>query len=56
MDEIAPLILEALEREPDARDIEALRGRVAGLCRSFPIYGWLPRPASERGADRERPS
>ncbi len=56
MDEIARLIFDALEREPDARDIESLRGRVAGLCRSFPIYGWLPRPAGERGAGRERPS
>jgi len=56
MDEIARLILEALEREPDARSIEALRGRVVDLCRSFPIYAWLPRPTAEPGAGRERPS
>ncbi len=56
MDEIARLILEALEREPDGRAIETLRGRVASLCSSFPIYAWLPRPAAGRGAGQERPS
>jgi glycine hydroxymethyltransferase len=56
MDEIVRLILETLEREPDTQGVESLRGRVAGLCRSFPIYTWLPRPAAVRSGGRERPS
>jgi glycine hydroxymethyltransferase len=46
MRQIAALILEALEREPDARAEAAFRERVRALCRAFPIYDWLPRAAS----------
>ena len=50
MDAIARLILEALDGEPDERRFAQLRGRVSELCRSFPIYPWLPRPgAPSRG-------
>ncbi len=56
MDAIARLILDVLDRDPDARRIETLRGRVADLCRAFPIYGWLPRAAEARDASRGRPS
>jgi glycine hydroxymethyltransferase len=46
MDEIARLVMDALDQEPDARRIEVLRERVAALCRAFPIYEWLPRPGA----------
>jgi glycine hydroxymethyltransferase len=55
MDEIARLILEALEHEPDERGTDALRDRVAQLCRSFPIYPWL-RPTAAGGSARGRAS
>lgn len=44
MDEIARLILDVLEQEPDAHRIADLRERVSTLCRAFPIYTWLARP------------
>ena len=44
MDEIARLILDALEQDPDARRMADLRERVATLCGAFPIYTWLARP------------
>ncbi len=56
MDEIARLILDDLEQEPDARRIEALRERVAALCRAFPIYAWLPRAAASPDASSGHPS
>ncbi len=56
MDEIARLILDALEQEPDTRRIAALRERVAALCRAFPIYTWLPRPPVSLDAPPGRPS
>jgi glycine/serine hydroxymethyltransferase len=43
MQTIASLLLEALEREPDARAAAAVTERVRALCRAFPIYDWLPR-------------
>jgi glycine hydroxymethyltransferase len=46
MGEIARLILDALEQEPDNRRIASLRERVAALCGAFPIYAWLPRRAA----------
>jgi len=49
MDEISRLILEALEIEPDTPGSAAIRSRVSALCRKFPIYGWLPRPAGTDG-------
>jgi len=48
MDEIARLILEALEEEAVGGKVATLRGRVSALCRRYPIYDWL-RPAAEAG-------
>ena len=56
MDEIARLILDALEQEPDTRRIASLRERVAILCRAFPIYGWLPHGSGPSGASGARVS
>ncbi len=47
---IARLLLEGLEPGTDPRRVESLRSRVLELCRAFPIYPWLPRTASARGA------
>ena len=41
MKEIAGLILEALEVEPDERREASIRERVRGLCRAHPFYPWL---------------
>ena len=41
MKEIAGLILEALEAEPDERREASIRERVRGLCRAHPFYPWL---------------
>ncbi|PYT14838.1 MAG: serine hydroxymethyltransferase [Acidobacteria bacterium] len=49
IDEIARLILEALAIEPDTSGSADIRSRVSALCRNFPIYGWLPRPAEADG-------
>jgi glycine hydroxymethyltransferase len=49
MKAIASLILDALDREPDARLEAAIRDRVRGLCRSFPYYGWLRNDGPARG-------
>jgi glycine hydroxymethyltransferase len=56
MDEIARLILETLEEEPDARRTAALRERVSVLCRAFPIYAWLPGGGGSHDAAPGRPS
>ena len=56
MDEIGRLILEAMEDEPDTRRDTAIRSRVHELCRAFPIYGWLPRPAGADGPTGSRRS
>src|SRR5262249_13536881 len=50
IDEIAALILEALESEPDARRRDELRRRVASLCGAFPIYPWLQSAGASRDA------
>ncbi len=50
MKEIASLILEALEAEPEARRDAALRERVRVLCAAHPIYPWLaPRHGLREG-------
>ena len=49
MEEIARLILEALEEDPEGRAGAAIRARVSALCRTFPVYAWLPRPAGAGG-------
>ncbi len=56
MDEIARLILETMDDEPDTRRVTAIRSRVTMLCRAFPIYGWLPRPAGADGPTGNRRS
>jgi glycine hydroxymethyltransferase len=48
MRSIAGLILEALEREPDAAAEADLSGRVRRLCGDFPLYAWLRTPAPEQ--------
>jgi glycine hydroxymethyltransferase len=52
MRRIAALILEALEREPDASAEAAFCERVRALCRAFPIYEWLPRATVSPAASR----
>jgi len=53
MKEIASLILETLDGEPDERARNSIRERVGSLCRAHPFYAWL-RPgggaAGPRGA------
>jgi glycine hydroxymethyltransferase len=56
MDEIARLILDTLEQEPDAHRIASLRERVATLCGAFPIYTWLARRAAAADARPGRAS
>jgi glycine hydroxymethyltransferase len=43
MRSIGALILEALDGDLEPRAAAAFRERVLAICRSFPIYGWLPR-------------
>ncbi len=52
MHEIARLILDVIEQDPDARRVADLRERVATLCGAFPIYTWLARPV---GASEVQP-
>ena len=48
MRSIAALLLEAIEREPDAAAETEIAARVRRLCRDFPIYPWLRTPAAEQ--------
>ncbi|HEU4401598.1 MAG TPA: serine hydroxymethyltransferase [Candidatus Polarisedimenticolia bacterium] len=41
MKEIAGLILEALDGEPDERRQAGIREKVSSLCRAHPVYPWL---------------
>lgn len=53
MREIAALLLEALQGEPDPRLAAAIRERVAALCRAHPIYPSLrPRNTMDGGVSR----
>ncbi|HKQ98975.1 MAG TPA: serine hydroxymethyltransferase, partial [Candidatus Polarisedimenticolia bacterium] len=45
---IAAIILEALERVPDAAAEAAIAERVRRLCSDFPLYPWLRTPAAEQ--------
>jgi glycine hydroxymethyltransferase len=56
MKEIASLILEALETEPEARRDAALRERVGALCGAHPIYPWLAPRQGLRASHREAAS
>ena len=50
MRSIAALINEALDPGLDARREAAILERVRQLCREFPLYAWLRRPAAEAAA------
>jgi glycine hydroxymethyltransferase len=50
MQSVAALINEALDPVLDARRDAAILERVRSLCRAFPLYAWLRRPATEAAA------
>ncbi|MGH9749325.1 MAG: serine hydroxymethyltransferase [Candidatus Polarisedimenticolia bacterium] len=46
MRQIAALLLETLEGAPEAAAEVGIRERVRALCRTHPLYDWLPRPTA----------
>ena len=50
MRRITALILEAIDGSEDEVRDASIRSRVADLCRAFPLYPWLRRPARGAGA------
>ncbi len=56
MTQIAALILEALDGEPDARREASIRERVGALCRAYPFYPWLRSGETPRRTPASRPT